>query len=239
MKKDLDDKITLSEKDKNKGHRQRLKTRFKNTGFDDFSDHEIIELMLFYAIPLKDTKTLAKEILDEFGQIRYLFEASVDEIVNRTGVTENVAILLNLVFSSYKVYLKSTQTMTELKNASTVNRFLKTFYAGARKERFYVLCLDSKKRLIKACLISEGSINETQVYIRNILEDVIKTNATKVILTHNHPSGNATPSTADIESTKQIIRALKIISVEVLDHIIITDDDYFSFKKNDLLKTMI
>lgn len=223
-------------KNKNAGHRKRLKKRFVETGFEGLAEHEILELILFYAIPYKDTKDLAKSILEEYGTIANLFESDVQDIVTRTKVSEHTAILISLIFSTYKVYLKSKDELPILKSASAVNRYLKTFYVGTIRECFYVICLDAKKKLIKTCLISEGSATQTQIYVRNIIECVLKNGATQVILTHNHPSGKLTPSFSDVESTKQIVRALNTISVKVLDHIIVCDDNYFSFSQNGLLK---
>lgn len=220
---------------KNDGHRKRLKERYINTGFDSFSDHEVIELMLFYAIPYSDTKGMAKAILEEFGNIRYLFEATVEEISTRCNVSSHVAIMLSLAFSSYKIYLKSSENFTALNSTSAVHRYLQVFFAGQKVECFYIICMDQKKKLIKPCLISKGSTTSTQIYIRNIVEAVIKSDATKVILAHNHPSGHIEPSSSDIEATSQITRVLHSINVDVVDHIIISDNDFFSFYKNNLL----
>lgn len=220
---------------KNDGHRKRLKERYKNTGFDSFSDHEVIELMLFYAIPYSDTKGMAKAILDEFGNIRYLFEATVEEISSRCKVSEHVAIMLSLAFSSYKIYLKSSENFTVLNSTASVHRYLQVFFAGEKVECFYIICMDQKNRLIKPCLISRGSTTSTQIYIRNIVEAVIKSDATKVILAHNHPSGHIEPSSSDIDATKQITRVLHSIHVEVVDHLVVSDNNFFSFYKNNLL----
>ncbi len=228
----------MSENNK-KGHRQRLKKRYMESGFSSFSEHEVLELIYFYAIPMKDTKPLAKKMLDSFGSLQAVFEATPQEIMSTCDVTENVAILFSLMLQSYEVYLNCSDTKITFKNPDVVFRYLKKFFVNTKHECFYMVCLDQKKKLINTNLVSEGSTTEIQVYIRNIFEIAIKTNAANVILVHNHPSGECLPSKSDILTTDQIIKSLELISVKVLDHMILTKDDYYSFAKNKILKNTI
>ncbi len=231
----------MSEKEDKKnndksGHRDRLKKRYLSSGFSGFSDHEVLELIYFYALPRRDTKPLAKKLLTKFGSLKNIFEATPDELMKIGGLSENSAILFSLMMETYRVYVSTKDVRIELKTPTSVHRYLKQFFVNEKRECFYLVCLDNKKRLINTYLISEGSIDETQVYIRNIFEEAIKSNAVNVILAHNHPSGDPTPSNQDIIATDNIVKSLEIVSVRVLDHVIITDDDYYSFLKNKILK---
>ncbi len=222
-----------------KGHRQRLKKRYMEGGFSSFSDHEVLELIYFYAVPMKDTKPLAKKMLQSFGSLQSVLEASPQEIMSTCNVTENVAILFSLMLQTYEVYLDCDDKKIIFKNPDVVYRYLRKFFINKKHEHFYMVCLDQNKKLINTHLISEGSTTEIQVYIRNIFEIAIKTEAVNVILVHNHPSGECLPSKSDILTTDQIINHLELISVKVLDHMIITKDNYYSFAKNKILKNTI
>ncbi len=223
----------------NVGHRERLKKRYMDSGFASFSDHEVLELIYFYALPRRDTKPLAKKLLEIFGSIQAVFEATPQELIKFGGLSENSAILFSLMLKSYEVYLTSDDARIELKTPSAVSRYLKKFFVNEQHECFYLICLDSKKRLLSTHLISKGSADETQVYIRNIFEATIKTRATNVILVHNHPDGICQPSKEDIYSTDEVIRSLSVISVKVLDHIIMTNKDFYSFAKNKIIENSI
>lgn len=218
------------------GHRQRLKNRFLESGFASFSEHEVLELIFFYALPRRDTKPLAKNLLEKFGSIQAVFEATPYELMKIGKLSENSAILFSIMLQSYEVYISTKNVKQTLDNPSVVNRYLRQFYVNEKKECFYIICLDGRKRLINSHLISEGSISETHIYARNIVEEIIKSNAVNVILAHNHPIGTCEPSSQDIVATKSIITLLEAISVNVIDHIIISDDDYYSFAKNKLIR---
>lgn len=219
-----------------KGHRERLKKRYLDGGFSSFSEHEVLELILFYAIPRRDTKQLAKKLLKQFGNIQNVFDATPLELNRLGGLSENSAILVSLILKSYEVYIGENNNKLVLDNTSAVYRYLRQFFINEKRECFYIICLNVKKQLIKTCLVSEGSVSETHIYIRNIIEDVIKSNAVNVILAHNHPSQICEPSDVDIITTNKIINSLNMISVNVIDHIIMTDNDYYSFVKNKLIK---
>lgn len=223
------------DKNENKGHRQRLKDRYLQNRFSSFSDHEVLELIYFYAIPRRDTKPMAKNLLNKFGTIQKVFEATPQELIDIGELSQNAAILFSIMMEAYKVYLSSKDIKIDLSSLDSVSRHLKKFFINEKRECFYVVCLDGDKKLINTYLISEGSINETQIYTRNIFEETIKSNAINIILAHNHPSGQCMPSKQDIVATNEIIKSLALISVKVLDHIIFTDDDYYSFAKNKLI----
>lgn len=239
---DLDNNTPIvREKVKNHytGHRQRLKNRYLESGFSSFSEHEVLELIYFYAIPRRDTKPMAKNLLNKFGSIQKVFEATPHELMKIGGLTENSSILFSLMLQSYKVYITSKDAKIKLGTLDSVVRHLRKYFINQKRERFYLVCLDSEKRLINTHLISEGSINETPIYIRNIFEEIIHSNAKNVILAHNHPGGQCFPSKEDIDATNEIIKALYLVFVKVLDHVIFTDNDYYSFAKNNIILNSI
>ncbi len=231
---DKDEEVNLA-----KGHRERLKKRYLENGFDSFSDHEVLELIYFYAVPRRDTKPMAKKLLNKFGSLQAVFEASPQELMEIGELSSNTAILFSLILKSYEAYLRFDENKIKLKTPATVSRYLQKLFVNEQHECFYILCLDKDKKLINKYLISKGSFNETQIYTRNIFEAAIKSKADSVILVHNHPSGECYPSKQDILATDKVIQALSQISVKVLDHIIMTKTDSFSFANNKILKNSI
>jgi DNA repair protein RadC len=218
------------------GHRKRVKDRFLSEGLDAFEDHQVLELLLFYCIPRRDTNELAHRMIKEFGSLAGLFEAEPKDISKRCGVSENTAILVSLVPSLARRYFKARWgEKPKLDSSSKAGDYAISLFAGRTYEAFYVLCLDSQNRVNYAALVQEGTITEAPVYPRLVVEAVLRHKASSVILAHNHPGGSMQPSRADIEVTGRIGSALEPISVKVVDHIIVAGDRYFSFKENGLL----
>lgn len=216
--------------DQSGGHRKRLKSRYINHGIDSFEDHEVLELILFYAYPRVDTNGLAHSFLNEYGSLNNLCNASVEDLKNRLGITENVAVLITLLPSVYKKYcISSIDNKVIFNNTKDVGQYAINLFHDKTRESFYIICLDGKKRIINTCLISEGTVTETSIYTRNIVETALTNRSVNIILVHNHPGGNCFPSIADINSTVLIINALKYVSIRVLDHIIVSGNNYFSF----------
>lgn len=206
------------------GHRARLKKRFITQGADAFEDHMLLELMLFYIIPQKDTNELAHMLIDKFGSFSGVFEASVESLCELPGITENGAVLIKLIPEIHRTYMKD-----KLNNVKTINstseakKFFATEFATSVSEKFMMLCLDSKNKILKCSKISEGSITATEVNIRKIAQEAMSVNAVSVILAHNHPGGRAIPSAGDVRMTKAIIAALLPLDIVVWDHIIVAD----------------
>lgn len=216
----------------NNGHRKRLKERYAKFGIDAFEEHETLELLLFYAYPRVDTNKIAHTFLNEYGSLANLCNAGIGDLVKRLDITENVAILITLLPAIYKKYSLSFKNDTFFNTTSDVGKYAVNLFHDKIKECFYILCLDGKKRILNTCLISEGTVTETSIYTRNIVETALFNNAVNIVLVHNHPKGNAKPSKADINSTILIINALKYVTIRVLDHIIVSDNKYFSFCEN-------
>lgn len=218
------------------GHRLRVKERFLNEGLDSFSDHQILELLLFYCIPMKDTNALSHALINEFGSLDKLLEANPKDISQRCNVSENTSILISMIPQLTRRYLKLKSGEKPMLNSSSkAGDYAVALLTGRVYEGFYVICLDSQNRVNHTELVHEGTINEAPVYPRIIVETALRHRANSIILAHNHPGGTMQPSLADIEITKKITTALEPISIKVIDHIIVAGDSYYSFAEKGLM----
>ena len=218
------------------GHRERVKNRFLNEGLDSFEQHQILELILFYSIPRKDTNSIAHYLINKYGSLSGVLEADPKDLINVPGVSNNTAILLTLIPSLTRIYLKDKWgNKPVLDSPVKAGEYLLSLFCGKKYEVFYLICLDAQNRLNYAAQVFEGTINEAPIYPRLIVETALRHQANSVILSHNHPGGTLYPSDADIDATKKIISLLDSISIQVMDHIIVADDKYFSFAEKGLL----
>jgi DNA repair protein RadC len=224
------------DKNLHQGHRQRVKARYLEEGLDAFADHQVLEMLLFYCIPMKDTNELAHKMIREFGSLAGLFEADAKAICERCQVSENTAILVSLIPKLAGRYYKGKLgDRPVLGNPQAAGAYIKTLFAGRTYEAFYVISLDSQNRVNHATLVHEGTINEAPVYPRLIVEAALRHKANTIIVAHNHPGGSLRPSKGDIEVTKTIREATEAIAIRVVDHIIVAGDQFFSFADNGLL----
>jgi DNA repair protein RadC len=218
------------------GHRQRVKARYLAEGLDAFEDHQVLELLLFYSIPRRDTNELAHRMIREFGSLAGLFEADAKDIARRCNVSENTAILVSLIPSlSRRYFLGKWGEKPIINSSSKAGEYAVSLLAGRIYEVFYVVSLDTQNRVNYADMVHEGTINEAAIYPRLIVETALRHQASSVILAHNHPGGGIKPSGADISVTNKIVSTLESISIKVLDHIIVAGDRYFSFAEQGLL----
>lgn len=219
-----------------KGHRERIKNRFLSEGLDNFEDHQVLELILFYAIPMKDTNELAHTLIKQYGSLSAVLEADVEDLMTVPGIGRNAAVLLSLIPSLARRYFKDRWgDRPKLNSTSKAGEYLISLFAGRSYELFYILCLDAQNRLNHAALVHEGTIDQTAVYPRLVVEAALRHQSSSIIISHNHPGGTLRPSAADIEVTKIIKSALEPISIEVLDHIVVAGDKYFSFADSGLV----
>ena len=224
------------DKNPHKGHRQRVKNRVLREGVDSFEDHQILELLLFYCIPMKDTNELAHQLIDRFGSLAGVLDARPEDLCAVSGITENSGILLNLIPSLARRYhQEKLKEKTILDSTTKAGEYAKALFTGRLYEVFYVICMDSQNRVNHTALLHEGTINEAPVYPRLIVETALRHQATSIILAHNHPGGSHQPSQADVEVTRKIRTATEAIAITVADHIIVAGDGYFSFAENRLL----
>ena len=218
------------------GHRSRLKERFKKSGLTGFHDYEIIEFVLTYAIPRRDVKPLAKNLIEHFKNLRNIFDASVEDLQSVQGIGEHAAILIKLLKESASAYLlHKIKNENVIDSVDSVIEYCRHYLAGNRDEVFLLLYLNSKNAIIEKEIIQTGTIDQTVVYPRKVIESAIKHNASSLILVHNHPSGDPSPSEADRNLTKVLTRALRTIDIVVHDHIIIGKDSHFSARENGWL----
>ena len=211
------------------GHRQRMRERFITQGLDGFAPHEVLELILFYAIPRQNVNPLAHRLIDHFGSLHGVLEAPVEELEKVEGIGPNAALLLSLITAVARVYaVNRTEKQKILRTIEDCGEYLKSFFIGRRSEMVYLLCLDAKCKVLGCREIGEGSVNSANVPIRRIVETALGLNATSVVLAHNHPSGIALPSGEDVLTTHRVAAALSTVDIVLVDHIVVADDDYVS-----------
>ena len=220
-----------------KNHRGRVRTRFINEGFQSFEDHQILELLLFYAIPYKDTNQIAHRLIEMFGSFSAVLEAEVPDLLKVNGVGESTATLLRMMPELAQRYFHDRwRDRPIINNTVKAGEYAVSLFVGLKYEAFYLVCLDSQNHVNNAIRVQEGTVDEAPVYPRLIVEHALRCSASKVILAHNHPGGSITPSRADIEVTRKLRNALESVAVTVIDHIIVAGPVYMSFAEQNLLQ---
>ena len=215
------------------GHRQRLRRRFLQTGLDGLDEVQVLELLLFYAIPRRDTAPLARELLEEFGSLANVLEAPPELLARQPGIGENAAALVSLCTALARYYLtQRAQIGNILNTVELCGEYVLPRFFGYRDEVVCALCLDGKCQVLSCRILCRGSINSTGVPVRRVVEFALATGATSLVLAHNHPSGIALPSAEDIETTSRLAAALDAVGVELTDHLIISGDDYISMAQS-------
>lgn len=218
------------------GHREKMRRRFLTTGLDGFADHEALELLLYYAIPRRDTNPIAHALMERYGSLAGVLSAPVEDLQKVPGIGESAAVLLKLTPQLYrKAKLAEAQQETILNSTERAGNYLLEQFAGETREVVYQVCLDRKGKLLVCKRLGEGGISSAQLDIRRLVENAILASASGVILAHNHPSGIALPSQDDYAATDSAKRALSTIGVDLLDHIIVADDDFVSMADSGYL----
>lgn len=216
------------------GHRQRSKTEFLARGLEGWPDHRALELLLFYAIPQGDVNGLAHELIDRFGSIAGVLDASVDELKKVKGVGEHTAVLLKLIPALGSRYMADRSHLGGIvRTVEEAGALLAPYFYGSRNEMTYILCLDSKGKLLGVRKVSEGSIYAADISIRRIVEEAMGLRAAKLYLAHNHISNLAFPSGADWQATDTIRAALMAVGLELVDHLIFVDGDMVSLNQSE------
>lgn len=211
------------------GHRKRLRENFLKNGLDNFQSHNVLEMLLFYTIPRSDTNETAHRLIDRFGSLSAVLEAPVEELMKVKGVGERTAAFLHLIPEITRVYLKDKQENVKiLDTPEKVAAYLLPYFVGKTKENVVVLCLDNKCAVKNCSIMAEGSVNMGDINNRNLIELVIRSNATSVVIAHNHPNGVPAPSKEDVETTLMLSSLFKSIDVVLSDHIIVAGGDWCS-----------
>jgi DNA repair protein RadC len=218
------------------GHRKRLKQKYEQNGINGWLDYEILEFILFYAIPRKDTKLIAKRLLSKFKTIRGILDADRKEIESVRGISKNSALFLKLLKDIFVFYMEQDIHERDLLSSpKLVYDYLKLELKGLANEEFKMMFLDSRNQLISMESLKNGTVNRVIVFPRKIVERALCNHTVGVIIAHNHPSGSIEPSVEDQKITETIKEALNTVDIKLLDHIIIGGNKYFSFRENRIV----
>lgn len=218
------------------GHRQRIRDRFRHAGLEAFSDHEVIELLLIHAIPQRDVNPLAHELVRVFGSLNAVLDAQEEELLCVKGMTKNAALLLTMMprlMSRYQLgAMGERPTIITLADAK---RYLAPLFIGAAEEQIYMLCLNQAGHVLHRTLLHTGTIDQVALHPRTVVETALRHNAYSVILAHNHPSGVATPSQADVDVTGRIASALYPIGIRLVDHLVFAGAQAYSMNRSCMI----
>lgn len=214
-------------------HRKRMKQKFIDSGMDAFADHEVLELLLYYAIARRDVNPIAHDLINRFGSLSAVFDAPIEELMKVDGIGEHTASLIKILPQLSRRYLISrTAADNILDSSKTAGEYVKSYFYSMRKECVYIICLDARNKVITTKCITKGDVSAVPLSPRQVVEFALANQATSIILAHNHPNGFALPSESDYISTRKIEDALKAVEVKLLDHIIVADDDFVSMADN-------
>ena len=219
------------------GHRERLRRRIENESLDYFEQHEVLELLLYYVMRQGDTNALAHALIDRFGSLAKVFDASRAQLEEVEGVGENVSFFIHMLPQVCRRYMLSRVSDRKFRTIATsdqAHEILSPYFIGRTVETLYILCLNSLGEPIEVAYISEGTANATSLNIRKILRIVLENNATAVVLCHNHPGGIAKPSKQDVQLTRRLAAVLDEMNVILLDHLIVVDGDFISFRDSEI-----
>lgn len=217
------------------GHRQRVFQKYINHGLSAYAEHEVLEMILFYSIPMKDTNELAHKIIDEFGSLENVLNASPEELMAISGVGERTAILLSL-FRALREYENTTlyDKRIYFRNIYDIGKFCYKYFEEHIYESAILLVMDAQARLKKVKVLSNGTINETAFYASEIMKTCLNLRSPAVVIAHNHPEGMPNPSSADMVLTEELYRLLKSVHIDLLDHIICNEDHFVSLRERGI-----
>lgn len=212
------------------GHRGRVKERFLKSGLDGFAPHEIIELLLFYVIPQKDTKQTAYELIQRFGGVSGVLNAEVSELTKIKGITENAAVLFKLIPQLITAYYAEERKGISVTGTAQLSELFKPYFVGSGTEKFMLGCFDNELRPITVTEISRGTSAYTSIELRKIISAAIDSGCTMAALAHNHPGAAPKPSDEDIAVTRRITELLKALDIRLMDHIIVGGSKCYSMR---------
>lgn len=211
------------------GHRERVKERFLKQGLSGFEPHEILELALFYTRPRGNTNVIAHNLLKKFKSLSAVLDAPIEELLTVDGVGENTAVFLKLLpqlFAAYRCDKNKDEKI--INGTAAAGEYFVPLFIGKKSEEVYMLSLDDKHKIIRCTKLFEGSVNAAPITVKKVVAEAVNTNATTVIIAHNHPGGIALPSSNDKVVTNKLFIALDLINIKLEDHIIVADEDYVS-----------
>ena len=218
------------------GHRKRMREEFLRTGAAGMEDHRLLELLLFYAIPQGDVNPLAHRLVDHFGSLTGVLHATYDQLVGVPGVGHNTATLLQLVPAVAARYMERSASMDgQIVNVWQLKELLEPYFFGQRDELAYLVCMDGKSKVLATRKLGQGVVDTVQIVTRKVLEAALDCNASQVVLAHNHVSGVAVPSHADVDTTLRLKRLLAEADISLTDHLIFAGGDMVSLAQSGLL----
>ncbi len=218
------------------GHRARLRTRLLSAGPIAIADHELIEMVLFLGLPRRDTKPIARDLITKFGSFASAISAPVPDLLGVEGLGESGVAALKIVQAAAQRLARAEVLYRPLlSNWDRLMEYLQSVLAREKNEQFRILFLDNRNRLLADETQARGTVNHTPVYPREVLKRALELHSTAIILVHNHPSGDPSPSEEDIVMTKEIKKAASALSIVLHDHVIIGNGQWLSFRKTGLL----
>ena len=219
------------------GHRARRRELYLKNGLGVFADHEVLELLLFYALPRQDTNPLAHELIRRFGSLEGVLSARPEELAKVDGMGMNAAVLLSVLLPVCRRVREERYggADTILDSSEKAGAYFLKLYLGIHREQFYEVCTDAKGKLLETFFLGEGNVGSVDTDLRTIAENALRCGAAFVFLAHNHPSGIALPSAQDKASTAAIEGGLRAVGIVLADHIIIADGDFVSMRESGLL----
>lgn len=220
------------------GHRQRLRERFEKSGLDSFAPHEVLELLLTLAVPRRDVKEPAKKLLARFGSLRGVLDAPLEDLRQIRGLGQVTPVALRVIREAANLYLQQVaEERTSLLAPDTLYQFWRSRLGGLQNEVFEVAYLDSAYNLLRDGVetLTEGTVDRAAVYPRRVVEAALRRGATAVVVAHNHPNGNVSPSEQDKTLTRALVLAAETVQIKVVDHLVVSKDEIFSFRKERLL----
>lgn len=224
----------VKSKNLHSGHRERLKQQYLNNGISAMTDIQKLELLLFYAIPQKDTNPIAHKLLERFGTIKNVLNASVSDLCTIDGIKESSATFLKLISNMANVC--SLPQEHELINSTRLAReYCQKFYVGVHLEQFHVVCLSKDSKVIGSKMIKAGTVDEIKVDIRDITEFAISINCTRILVSHNHPEGKGEVSDEDLKFTYSLVCSCLLNNIDIIDHIIVGQDSNYSFAEHGIM----
>ena len=218
------------------GHRERVRRRFLDEGLDGFKDYEALEMLLFYTIPRQDTKVIAKRLIDQFGSLQAVFHTPPDRLMQEAGLTEATAALIAMLPQlARKIEEQQAQENARIRSTLDAGRDVIAMFRSRQDESVRILCLNASGKVVRRARIAEGDVNAVHFPIRKLVEEALACKAVSVILAHNHPGGTMAPSQEDLDATKAAKAALETVGIRLLDHLIVSGDNYCSLREEGYL----